>query len=446
MILRSNRTKKVLLLVGSYFFYACWDYRFILLLGALSLFNFLAGARIYASQDRDAKRRWLVAGIVFDLLTLGVFKYFNFFASSLNNLFAPANIRLPHLEIILPVAISFITFEVISYIIDIYRGKNKPAQVLDLSLLVAFFPHLVSGPILKPGHFLPQLSREIRIEWKNLEYGVQIFLLGMVKKVVIADRLASFVDPVFQSPVAYSPGTVWLAVIAYAIQIYCDFSAYTDMAIGSARCLGFEFPPNFNMPYISRNITEFWRRWHISLSTWLKDYLYIPLGGNRKGTTKRYINIFVVMLLGGLWHGASWNFVFWGGLHGIALMVHKIYSVFFPNRQSGLLPLGVASWLVTQVFVCVAWVFFRSASFANSWTILAKMFLIAGTGGIVWHFTSLLLVLPVLAAAHIIGTHSSGAPYVRMGSTLGLFTFFFVILGLFYLAPLKTSPFIYFQF
>ncbi len=447
LLAKSNNVKKFILLLGSYYFYAYWDYRFLLLLVVLSLANYHAGRKIASAHGATGRKNWLIAGVVFDLTILGFFKYFNFFTGSINSVMSHTNLRLPALDIILPIGISFMTFEVMSYTIDIYRGKNKPASsLLDLSLLVSFFPHLISGPILKPGHFLPQLGRDICISWKNIESGTQIFLLGMVKKVLIADRLAFFVDPVFKAPHDYGSGTVWLAAIAYAIQIYCDFSGYTDMAIGSARCLGFEFPPNFNMPYIARSTTEFWKRWHISLSTWLKDYLYIPLGGNRKGGARRMVNLMIVMLLGGLWHGASWNFVIWGGLHGLGLMVHKSYRAWLGPREFRSRVYAVLSWFLTMVFVCVAWVFFRSTDFAVSSTIIRKMFFIESGAGISWHATSLLIILPVLAAGHYLGMKTDGSPYIRYKDTRGLFVLFFVLFGLFFLAPLNSSPFIYFQF
>lgn len=443
----SNKVKKLILLAGSYYFYAYWDYRFLLLLAVLSLANYIAGWKIESAASTAGKKRWLTSAIVFNLGILGFFKYFNFFTDSINCLLRSSGIRLPALDIVLPIAISFMTFEVMSYAIDIYRGKNKPARnLLDLSLLVSFFPHLISGPILKPGHFLPQLDGDILVKRENILCGTQIFLLGMVKKVVVADRLAFFVDPVFKAPGDYSSGTVWLAAIAYTIQIYCDFSGYTDMAIGSARCLGFEFPPNFRMPYISKNISEFWTRWHISLSVWLRDYLYIPLGGNRKGELRRYANLMVVMLLGGLWHGASWNFVAWGGLHGLALVVNKLYVACLGGRRAASRLLSAAGWLITTTFVCVAWVFFRSTDFAVSVVIMKKMFLLGDTGGIAWYASSLFMIVPALVAGHLLGIRLGAAPYVRYDTTWGCFVLFFVLLGLFFLAPQNSSPFIYFQF
>jgi len=436
----------MVLLAASYYFYAYWDYRFVFLMFVMSLANYYFGKKIEENSPHRQKH-WLACGIVFNLIILGFFKYYNFFIESANSVLTQMDIKLPFLEIILPVGISFITFEVMSYIIDIYRGTNKSANTFwDLALLVAFFPHLIAGPILKPAHFLPQLANNILIKRTNLEQGVQLFLIGLVKKNLIADRLALFVDPVFQNPHAFNTPTIWLAVVAYAIQIYCDFSGYTDMAIGCAKCLGFNIPQNFNMPYISRSITEFWRRWHISLSTWLRDYLYISLGGNRKGRVRQYCNLTIVMLLGGLWHGASWNFVVWGGLHGTALAVHKIYSEYFNTAQADSKIYSFFSWLATFVFVCIAWVFFRSKDFAVSWYMVQKMFYLAPSQGTAWYASSLLIVIPFLILAHYVRNKMDKNYYFPLTSFKGLVALFFTLLGLLFLAPLNSSPFIYFQF
>lgn len=447
IVIKSASTKKGLLLFASYFFYAYWDARFTLLMLALTLVNYVIGLRIEGAELAPEKKRWLVTSVVLNLAVLGFFKYFNFFIDSANHLVSGLGVRMPFLEIILPVGISFIVFEVMSYTIDIYRGSNRSApSFVDLALLVAFFPHLIAGPILKPREFLPQLQKEIVIRRENVEAGAQIFLLGLAKKVLIADRLAPFVDTVFSNPGAYSGETVWLAVVAYAIQIYCDFSGYSDMAIGSAKCLGFDIPLNFNMPYLSKNITEFWRRWHISLSTWLREYLYIALGGNRKGEVRTYVNLMVVMLLGGLWHGASWNFVVWGALHGGALAIHKLYQKVrgAEAARSGLYE--ACSWFLTMLFVCVAWVFFRSADFSISWLIVQKMFFLASFEGIRWHAQALIPCLAVLIIAHYVGSRRADYITVRLASFPGLLLLMMTLSGLAILAPTQATPFIYFQF
>lgn len=448
ILVKSSSIKRAILVGASYYFYAYWNYRFIFLMLALTFVNYYAGLKIEASKDTKEKNRWLTASIIFDLGLLGFFKYLNFFIGSANVIFNPLNIQLPLLGIILPIGISFITFEVISYTIDIYRGVNKSAKSFwDFALLVAFFPHLIAGPILKPKQFLPEIRHDIIIRRKNVSYGIQIFLLGLVRKLFIADRLALFVDPVFAEPGDYSAITLWLAVIAYAMQIYCDFCGYTDMAIGSAKCLGFDIPKNFDIPYISQSVTEFWRRWHISLSSWLRDYLYIPLGGNRKGKQRQYINLLITMLLGGLWHGASWNFVVWGGLHGTALVIHKIYTDNVQSRYT------IKSWLynwfawfVTLTFICITWVLFRSTNFSVSLYMLKKMFYLIDPVGINWYATSLLLCLPVLILTDFFGKKLTQGLKLRLTTFRGIFFIFFVIFGLILLAPHNSSPFIYFQF
>ena len=446
-VLRGVTVKKAVLLGASYYFYAHWDPRFTLLMFGMSAFSYVVGNCIAASDDDLNRRRWLAAAVVGNLAVLAAFKYYNFFVDAANVALATAGVRLPFLEILLPVGISFITFEVISYAVDIYRRTNAPADTFwDLALLVAFFPHLVAGPILKPQEFLPQLRTEIRVRLPNLEAGAQLFLLGLVKKVLIADQLAPFVDAVFAAPGSYAPITVQLAVVAYAIQIYCDFSGYTDMAIGSARCLGFEIPRNFDMPYVSRSITEFWRRWHISLSTWLRDYLYISLGGNRCGKVRQYANLMTTMVLGGLWHGASWNFVAWGALHGAALVGHKAYAERWKRPEWDASPLYQAScWAATFGFVCFAWVFFRSPDFGTTLVILGKL-VGAGGPGVVWTPTALVVLAAATITAHYFGQMRGAAAFPRLQSFGGMFAAILVVLGLLAFMPSESTPFIYFQF
>ena len=303
----------------------------------------------------------LLASVCVNLGLLGFFKYYNFFVDSASAVLSEWGLGISNLEIILPVGISFYTFQTMSYTLDIYRGKLKPARSFsDFALFVAFFPQLVAGPIVRAADFLPQLEHRVHIRGANLWAGTQIFLIGLFKKLMIADSVAPFVDAVHEYPGYYSPMTTWLCVLAYSLQIYCDFSGYSDMAIGCARMMGYEFQRNFNMPYLSATITEFWRRWHISLSSWLRDYLYISLGGNRKGHLRTYTNLLTAMILGGLWHGASWNFVIWGTLHGAVLALHKAWTG-MPKPafwNSGLIRvLGVAS---TFMFVSLVWVLFRA--------------------------------------------------------------------------------------
>ncbi len=444
-VIKGNALKKYFLLVASIFFYSCWDYRFAVLLLLLTLFNQWVAVNIERSDRNKARKVWLVTAIIFDIIILGFFKYFNFFVDSANTLLSGIGLDLPVLDIILPVGISFVTFEVLSYTVDVYRRDVKPFCSSDFLLMVLFFPHLVAGPILKPRHFLPQLQQEIRIKKENVIEGAQIFVFGLVKKIVIADRMAQFSDPVFNQPDMYGSVTVWLAVIAYAIQIYCDFSGYSDMAIGSARCMGFTIPQNFNMPYLSLNITEFWRRWHISLSTWLREYVYFSLGGNRKGKVKQYVNLILVMVIGGLWHGASWNFIFWGLLNGIALAFHKFYAdVLLKKKRIDSLLYRILAWLLTFSFICLTWVFFRSPDFATSWMIMVKMFV--WKDGLTWMFPYIWFALTLMIVGHFVGSRIEDYPQVNLRTFWGLIIFFFVLLGVLYLMPVASTPFIYFQF
>jgi len=447
-MIKNNYLKKSVLLLSSYFFYAYWDYRFIVLLLAMSVANYVFGNLIDECAVKNKRKALLVVSIVFNLTVLGFFKYFNFFVDSANVLLAQLNFRLPLINIILPVAISFITFEVMSYTIDIYRGNGyKAKSFIDLSLLVAFFPHLIAGPILKPRDFLPQFAKDIVIIKSNIISGLQIFVLGLVKKVLVADRLASYVDKVYDNPGLYNTPTLWLVVLAFSIQIYCDFSAYSDMAIGSAKCLGFSIPRNFNLPYISQNVTEFWRRWHISLSSWLRDYLYISMGGNRLGKKRLYSNLILTMLLGGLWHGASWNFVMWGGLHGIALIAHRLFKTSCSKLfsfHSGIK--SVFNILSTFTFTSLLWVFFRSDSFDKTITIFKKLFCISDTGGVAWYATSI-----YFAAAFVIFNHLYGEKYdeyiqLNIERPIGIFVLIFVLIGILLLSPSEPAAFIYFQF
>lgn len=444
-VIKGNALKKYFLLVASFFFYSCWDYRFAVLLLLLTLFNQWVAVNIERSDRNKARKVWLVTAIIFDIIILGFFKYFNFFVDSANTLLSGVGLDLPVLDIILPVGISFVTFEVLSYTVDVYRRDVKTFCSSDFLLMVLFFPHLVAGPILKPRHFLPQLHQEIRIKKENVIEGAQIFVFGLVKKIVIADRMAQFSDPVFNQPDMYGSVTVWLAVIAYAIQIYCDFSGYSDMAIGSARCMGFTIPQNFNMPYLSLNITEFWRRWHISLSTWLREYVYFSLGGNRKGKVKQYVNLILVMVIGGLWHGASWNFIFWGLLNGIALAFHKFYAdVLLKKKRIDSLLYRILAWLLTFSFICLTWVFFRSPDFATSWMIMVKMFV--WKDGLTWMFPYIWFALTLMIVGHFVGSRIEDYPQVNLRTFWGLIIFFFVLLGVLYLMPVASTPFIYFQF
>jgi alginate O-acetyltransferase complex protein AlgI len=354
------------------------------------------------------------------------------------------------LRIILPAGISFFTFQTLSYTIDVYRKDLRECRSLpDLALFIAFFPQLVAGPIVRAAEFMPQLETPRTLSWRQAYVGLRIFVFGFFKKVFLADRLAPFVETVFSNAGAFDGATVWLGVLAYAVQIYCDFSGYSDMAIGMARIMGYEFSINFNTPYIARSIQEFWHRWHISLSTWLRDYLYIPLGGSRHGRARTYINLMVTMLLGGLWHGASWAFVFWGGLHGAALALHRGWCEWRGKKHTagggGFLS-GLAGWSATMLIVLVGWVFFRAGSFEQAGVVLNKMF-IPGDG-VRWIHPFALTAVLALAAQHSSLFLPKRPAWMDLPVTHWITPAALVLLFgvsiLFY--PTGFTPFIYFQF
>jgi len=450
LLLRNNEHKITWLMLAGAVFYGYWNWKFLALLGFTAVFDFHLGLRLGAAEG-VLKKRLLILDICVNLGILCIFKYLNFFIDSANVLFAPLGLDLPILNIMLPIGISFFVFEAMSYCIDIYRGNLQPyTNWRHFAVFIFFFPRLIAGPIIRPADFLPQLVREIRITRANFILGGQMFLMGMTKKLVIADRLSSYVDLVYANPGQYSGVSIWQATIAYSIQIFCDFSGYSDMALGLAKILGFDLPVNFRMPYIATSLTDFWRRWHISLSSWLRDYLYIPLGGNRKGVSRTYIHLLITMTLGGLWHGASWNFVIWGVLHGLGLAVHKAFSTMRAGwRWKGDdMATRVVSWAITYLFVCFCWVFFRAQSFGDAMTCLMKM---AGVlqGGLTWLCGPLVVILPVVILAHAIGLllqYRKATPILDLNRFSHLVFLFCWIMGIFFLAATVSAPFIYFQF
>ena len=380
------RAWRPFILIASYVFYGWVDWRWVLLLIASSVVNTFAAQVIARSESQVTRKRALVAAVAFDLALLGTFKYFGFFVDEFNSLLDGVGLGspLPIVQIVLPIGISFFTFQAISYVVDVYRGETRAASLGDVAILQAFFPHLVAGPIVRANELLPQL-RTPR-DPRAVLAGPGLFLIagGLIKKTVVADELArQVVDPVYNDPVAHSGGEILLAFYAFAAQIYCDFSGYTDMAIGTALLLGFQLPQNFNRPYAALSLQDFWRRWHMTLSRWLRDYLYIPLGGNRKGERKTYRNVMITMLLGGFWHGASFTFLIWGGIHGTALSVERWGRQRYPGFR---MPVLVA-WFVTFNVVCIAWVFFRAPNLGTAFDIL---------GGIGLSGPSPLVTLPMV--------------------------------------------------
>lgn len=358
----TDRPKLIFVTLFSlYFYYKSSGVYFILLLLATAV-DFTLARFIYQAGDAFRRKLYLVASLLLNLGVLAYFKYSNFFLETFAGM---AGSAFDAGDLFIPVGISFFTFQSLSYTIDVYRGNLNPVDsILDYAFYLSFFPQLVAGPIVRAVDFLPQIHRPVLVTNAMLGRGVFLIMAGLFKKAVIADYISvNFVDRVFDAPSLYTGLENLFAVYGYALQIYCDFSGYSDMAIGIALLLGFHFNINFDSPYKSKNITEFWRRWHISLSTWLKDYLYISLGGNRKGKWRTYLNLMITMLLGGLWHGPAWRFVIWGGLHGAALAAHKYFMDRFPGAASSKRN-PLVSGLVTFHFVCFCWIFFRAADMA----------------------------------------------------------------------------------
>lgn len=368
-----HRGRMFWLLLASFVFYMSWNPWLILLILFSAGVDYLVALHLEREPRAAVRRLLLILSIGVNLSLLIFFKYTNFLLGSAHSAATWFGLRLDpvFLDIVLPLGISFYTFETISYIVDVYLGRAKPVRsVLDYALFILFFPHLIAGPIVRSRDFLPQITRPKRFNWNRLQLGLQLFLVGLFKKAVLADHLAGVADPIFANPGSYSSSMVWLGVLSYAAQIFCDFSGYSDMAIGVAHMFGFKLRANFNMPYLAASITEFWRRWHISLSSWLRDYLYIPLGGSRGGAIATYRNLLVTMLLGGLWHGANWNFLIWGLYHGLWLALDRAWSL--PERFGrGLLrPVGVVGTFLT---VCVGWVFFRAETLSAATAVLRRM-------------------------------------------------------------------------
>lgn len=449
--LRGTRRRHLWLLAASYVFYAWWDWRFLGLMLFSTASAYFTGRALGRYGKGDKRReRLLFISIFLDLAVLGCFKYTNFFLDSLAPVFHALGWRVGALSIILPIGISFFTFEAISYKVDVKRGAAEAEKDwLKIALFLAFFPRLVAGPIMRARFFLPQLERELQLKRANFFYGGQQFLTGMVKKILLADRMALFVDSVFAHPEVYGAATLWLAVTAYAIQIYCDFSGYSDMALGLARMLDLELPENFNLPYTATSLREFWRRWHISLSTWLTDYIYFALGGLRKNRFNLYRNLLITMLLGGLWHGASWNFVAWGGFLGLALCAEHAAPIIGRKWTGGRWwAWEIFHWARTMLIVLVSWVFFRAANFTVAFVYLRKMFGFL-RGGVEWFYPPLFISLPLLVLAHAVGRvyEKRREPFAFASGTVYLPALALaVILALLLLAPGVSSPFIYFQF
>jgi len=362
------KTQNVLLLIASYVFYGWWDWRFLSLIAFSTVVDYFVGLQI--ANAKNNRKRWLLVSVFVNLGLLATFKYFNFFIESWIELWSLIGLEthVGTLNIVLPVGISFYTFQTMSYSIDIYRKELQPTKdFIAFSTFVSFFPQLVAGPIERASNLIPQLLTKREWKHENFKNGFFQICIGFFRKVVVADSIGALIDGVYNEPGIHNSTTIGLAVFLYSFQIYFDFSGYSDIAIGTAKLLGFQFKRNFNLPYFSTSITEFWRRWHISLSSWLRDYLYIPLGGNRKGTVMLYRNLFLTMLLGGLWHGSSWNFVIWGMFHGILLAIERGFGL-IPKKYN------LFNNLLTFFLVTLIWIFFRALDFGDAKIIFQKLF------------------------------------------------------------------------
>lgn len=454
-LLRNFSAEKWFLLVASYIFYMSWSIYCALLILATSLVDYFVGVGLGRISNQRGRKLLLIVSIVANLGVLAFFKYTNFFLGNLGEAGWLFGVQLPrlHYDIILPAGISFFTFQSMTYTIETYRRNIEPChRIRDFLLFVAFFPQLLAGPINRAADLLPQFAKRVRASAFDFEVGLSQFALGAVKKLVISDQIAPHVDMVFAAPGNYDGFTLLQGAIGYAIQIYCDFSGYSDMAIGSARMLGFRFMENFQMPYSSTSITEFWRRWHISLSSWFRDYLYIPLGGNRGGSVRTYFNLMTTMLLCGLWHGASWNFVFWGGMHGGALAIHRIWKgwgIFKGMRPNAIFQFGwtTISRCLTLGLVLVGWIFFRATSWDDAWTCLNRI--------VAWQHQGIRFVSPIIfpAAVGVLLVHilvrkdqnwAADVPTRSFWVRTLSYSCIGILLACF--AATDGAPFIYFQF
>ena len=443
------RRWRAFIIVASYVFYSWWDWRFVFLLAASTLWNHALATAIHRTTVASRRKALLIVALAGNLGALGYFKYYDFFVSSGDNFLSTVGLSMPIgvRTVILPVGLSFYTFMAISYVVDTYRGDFAPVSLARFAAYLSFFPHLVAGPIVRPGELLPQM--ESPRDPRSVDTSRAFYLIGtgLFKKVVIANFLASsIVDDVFGAPGQHSSLEILVAVYAYAVQIYADFSGYTDMAIGLALLLGFRFPQNFDSPYAAVSIQDFWRRWHMTLSRWLRDYVYIPLGGNRKGGLATYRNLLATMLIGGLWHGAGWTFVVWGGLHGLGLAIGR-----YRRGANTTAPTGLALWrarIITFHVVCFAWIFFRADSFGTAKDVFVGLISRWGDPAPLVTWTIVVAIVVGIASQylparvpHQLMDRFARLPVVAQASVLALGLMITSVMG-----PEGVAPFIYFRF
>jgi alginate O-acetyltransferase complex protein AlgI len=447
-LLPSYRLQKYFLLLCNVVFYGAWDWRFLFLMGGYILFNHFIARAMAVAQEQAQRRTLLWVSVAGNLGVLAFFKYYNFFVTSGASLLTWLGLQVQPatLAIILPVGISFITFQAMSYVIDVYRRELTPASLLDFALFKSFFPQLVAGPIVRASAFLPQLHVEPRFAQIDFRRCLTLFLIGYFKKACVADNLADVIDPVFSHLTSHGARDALLAAFGYSVQIYCDFSGYSDMAIAVAGLLGFTLVKNFDAPYLSPNIQDFWRRWHISLSTWLRDYLYVPLGGGRAGRARTYVNLMITMVLGGLWHGANWTFVIWGFAHGLALSVHRALSAPRGQKRAASPALLLSGWALTLAWVVACFTLFRCDSVQTFVVLLSRIAAWDSADTLSPKLWWLLILLGAVHAGvyfgrdrlrHALNTTPAFGYAFLLGISVSLLLFF---------TPVSSAPFIYFQF
>jgi alginate O-acetyltransferase complex protein AlgI len=446
--LRSNNARKWFILAASYFFYGSWDWRFAGMLLVLSAGDWFFALKLSGTDDRRARRMYVTASLFMNLSVLAFFKYFHFFVNSAIVFAQQMHFHLsgPTIRIILPVGVSFFTFQSLSYTIDVYRREIPPVSSLrDYLMFASFFPQLVAGPIVRPKYFVPQMAEKRTIDLDTVKHAMYLFLLGYIKKVCIADNISPYVDRVFNNPAPFSGVASIIATWLYTIQIFCDFSGYSDMAIAVAALLGYKLVLNFDAPYLADSIQEFWKRWHISLSTWIRDYIYISLGGRDKNSRlKTYRNLMLTMLGGGLWHGAAWTFVVWGGAHGAGQVARQEFNLHVPPKRETLR--RVLGWFLTINFVCLCWILFRSASFSTA-ILMMKRYLLLDHGGSETIPLWLAALGPVLLICQLLMRRWRFEAHVcSMRLTNFALAYGVTWAAAISMLPLGYRPFIYFQF
>jgi alginate O-acetyltransferase complex protein AlgI len=446
--------QNALIFAASLFFYGWWDWRFLSLLFFTATIDYVVALRLMKTEGTGARKRLLLVSVVSNLTVLGFFKYFNFFADSLRTGMKSLGMAgdLPMLEIVLPLGISFYTFQALSYTVDVYR-RELPAvrDFVQYMCFITFFPHMVAGPIQQATHFLVQFQKERTFRWDESVEGTRQMLWGFFKKMVVADNLAPLVEAAYGDVGNASGGQLLWATYFFAFQIYCDFSGYTDIAIGCAKLFDFQLSRNFAYPYFATSIPEFWRRWHIALSNWFRRYLYIPLGGNRVSRGRWYLNLMIVFLVSGLWHGANWTFIVWGFLHGIFFIARLAFA-----RESGTavdLQFTPQVWwkrtlkmLLTFHLVCLAWVFFRAESIGDAWQILSKIGSAIATGQLAGPLKPLQWIALLLVVEWLAQNHEHGFDRLPLPRPVRWGLYYAMVLVIIYGTPLSYVPFIYFQF